>query len=339
VLVFGFAVCGWPSASQAQTAETDETAEQARVHFQAGVALARDGNYAGALGEFEQSYALRPNPALRYNLGLCEFHLGRLVDARRDLQLYLTENEASRIPDARRTEVSDVLAQMAASVGLFDIEVSVAGATVTVDDVDVGTSPLADPIAVMPGSHEVRVTLDGYATIHRMGSVAGGERVDLFLQLVPLAAIVTQPAPGPLPPMPLAATEGIEEGEGLSPAWFWTSVAVAGAFAVAGTVTGVLAELKLSDFDDAAALCNTGFSDYCDDGLPIKSAGQDLAIATTALFVTAGAVAAGAFALAFFTDFGGGESRCPAVALGVAPVLGTSGSELSGFLLDARWRF
>jgi hypothetical protein len=71
----------------------------------------------------------------------------------------------------------------------------------------------------------------------------------------------------------------------------------------------------------------------------IKSEGDPLEVATTALFVAAGAAAAAAVALAVFTDFGGSEeAEESAVAIGVGPLAGGADG-VAGVMLDARLRF
>jgi tetratricopeptide (TPR) repeat protein len=47
------------------------------AHFKSGVGLFRDGNYAGALAEFEESYRLRPGASALQNIALCQRQLFR----------------------------------------------------------------------------------------------------------------------------------------------------------------------------------------------------------------------------------------------------------------------
>ncbi len=86
--------------------------------------------------------------------------------------------------------------------------------------------------------------------------------------------------------------------EGLSPAWFWTAAALAGACAVGGAaIGGYVLSLESKYYDDATSPAER------DD---IKSTGDPLRIVTDALFGAALGLAAGAATLFFFTEFSGG---------------------------------
>jgi Flp pilus assembly protein TadD len=65
--------------------------EGAREHFQRAVALYDAGQYAGALLEFREAYRCRPAPPLRWNIAVCLVRLGRVDEARGELQAYLRD--------------------------------------------------------------------------------------------------------------------------------------------------------------------------------------------------------------------------------------------------------
>jgi Tfp pilus assembly protein PilF len=52
---------------------THEATRDAGKHFQRGVALFNEADYAGALAEFKKAYELAPNPAVLYNIGQTHF--------------------------------------------------------------------------------------------------------------------------------------------------------------------------------------------------------------------------------------------------------------------------
>ena len=62
-------------------ASPDKIAAQARQHFDRGVELFREEDWAGALSKFTASFDLVPNATLRYNMGVCRFNLGQLAEA------------------------------------------------------------------------------------------------------------------------------------------------------------------------------------------------------------------------------------------------------------------
>ena len=334
-------------APQGAAPDTDQAAEEAMAHFEEGVRLFRQEDYAGALEQFRMSFDARPTAALRYNIGVCHYDLGRAVDARRELALYLADMDPARVSEERRQEVQGILAELDATLALLDVRIPDTGARVTVDNVDMGVSPLRVPVAVVPGEHDLRVTLGDQTLFVERVTVVAGERRTIV--------VATAPAPPPPPPLlfppelpgppgvvpaPIGARgEETPPEEGLSPVWFWTSVATAGALAVAGTVTGALVEKGLGDFNDAANRCNGGDPNACDEGWSVGSDVEDLGVATTTLFILAGAAACAALTLSFFTDFDGERPARPAVVVGAGPLTGAAGNALGGIFIDAAVTF
>lgn len=75
------------SAAAAPPAETADDARKqaARKAVDAAAAAFTAGDFAGALARFEEAMALRPNPKLHYNLGVCHQRLLRQATTRGDL--------------------------------------------------------------------------------------------------------------------------------------------------------------------------------------------------------------------------------------------------------------
>lgn len=87
-------------AAPARAQEDPDAQAQARAHFQTGTELFQAADYERALGEYTQAYELSHEPALMYNLYLCQERLGNLAEATDWLARYL--EEAS---DVHRREV------------------------------------------------------------------------------------------------------------------------------------------------------------------------------------------------------------------------------------------
>lgn len=64
------------------------------------------------------------------------------------------------------------------------------GATVEVDGKVVGTIPLEDSFALLPGTHTIRLYKRGYATLTETFEVPAGGTVELELDLLPFAGVV-----------------------------------------------------------------------------------------------------------------------------------------------------
>ncbi|MCA9536980.1 MAG: tetratricopeptide repeat protein, partial [Myxococcales bacterium] len=70
--------------------------ERARVHFTSGRAYFDSGDYARALQEFQQAYALSHREELHYNLFLCQERIGNVSEAIRELEAFLATNPPDR---------------------------------------------------------------------------------------------------------------------------------------------------------------------------------------------------------------------------------------------------
>ncbi|HEX6275750.1 MAG TPA: hypothetical protein VFZ53_22065, partial [Polyangiaceae bacterium] len=66
----------WPLGAGAEPlreeAPIDPRTAEARAHFKSGTKLYQDGNYAGALAEFEAAYESKPGPGSLQNVALCQ---------------------------------------------------------------------------------------------------------------------------------------------------------------------------------------------------------------------------------------------------------------------------
>jgi len=226
----------WAPPVVAQTDEApgpaaeDPLAEAGR-RFDQGVAYYNEGRYGAALAEFLRAYEISGEWTVLYNLGQVSAALGRAADAYVYFQRYLADG-GDEVGELRRAEVRDSMAALEPRIARIAVEVDVAGAEVLVDGRRCGTSPLAEPVIVEPGSHVVEV---------RGELIAGGrERREIILAsgLTETVRVVSAtPAPPPPPPPPPGG--GTEEGESVwSSWWLWTIV---GAVVVGGAVTaGVL---------------------------------------------------------------------------------------------------
>jgi len=107
----------------------------------------------------------------------------------------------------------------------------------------------------------------------------------------------------------------------LRPLWFWSSVGLAGALLVTGTVTGVMALGKSDEYKDPTTAV--------EDRRNLKDTGETLRTVSTATVVTGAVAAAGAGALFFLTDWGdwGRKERTTVTA---APLDGGAAVMLGG---------
>jgi tetratricopeptide (TPR) repeat protein len=220
---------GWagPAHAQAPSPSTQENRQRAEHHFKSAVKLYNETDFRAALVAFRRAHELSGAPAILYNIAQCQYQLLDYAGAMRSFERYLKDGGAS-VPPERRAEVQEELLALAERTGRLHLEVSEAGANVTLDGVSVGTTPLPQDLLVSAGSRQVSVTKGGFEPTTLSVDVVGGETARARVSLVPWTSATTE-APAP----PQRAFPWIP----------WAVTAAAGAGAI---VTGSLA-LAASD--------------------------------------------------------------------------------------------
>jgi hypothetical protein len=176
---------GIPRSTRAQEATAEDSVARARAHYERGVGLFDEDQFAAALAEFEAAYAISGRPALLFNIGQIHARLGRAVESADALQRYLDEVGAE-VPAERRALVEAEIATQRGRIARVTVTADVDGALVSLDDVDRGATPLPEPLRVSAGEHLLRVSADGHETAQQRFRVAGGEERALVVDLVAL---------------------------------------------------------------------------------------------------------------------------------------------------------
>jgi len=158
---------------------------EARARFFKGLELFAAKDWGAALAEFERSRQLYPTRGATRNAAICLKNLRRY-----DESVMLYEQWRRTWPDAPEDErklVEAELAALAELVGSLRITVNEVGATVFVDGVERGKSPLAAPLRVSAGAHVIHVYKDGYVAAQASTTVAGAAAAAVEVALRPLA--------------------------------------------------------------------------------------------------------------------------------------------------------
>lgn len=220
--------------------------EQAKEHFERGVALYEDGSMDGALVEFERAYELVPTYRLLFNLAQVQAESHNYVRARTLFKRYLAEGGAE-VPQERREQVNEEIVRLGTWIAELMVETNVQGAQLLVDDVAVAQLPLAGPVSINSGIRRIRVAKRGYQGTERILKVAGLEVAQLDLALQPLAADAMLDA--------ASVQLDADSGTVVDQTPFWVGAAVAGVFAGAAVSFALLAsgadralERKLDQF-------------------------------------------------------------------------------------------
>lgn len=262
------------TGAQTQPAVSEEVTAQARGAFQAGVAAFDAGQHAAALAHFERAQTLKPHPMVRVNIANCHAELGHAIEALTHFEAFLASDFGA--PGQRR-EVRREIDKLQQKVGNAQLLISPAGASVRVDGTGAMTAPLAGPLRMLPGQHEIDVSLEGYAPYTGRFNVRGGRQVTVQIALQPmqappaLAVTPLRPDPSVQAPPPVApvapadpspftgpdaeAAEGPEvvETRGLSGA-SWVAMVGTGVLLAGTVVTGIAALAADGDFRTNADL-------------------------------------------------------------------------------------
>jgi hypothetical protein len=165
------------------SAPSEEQRKEASGHFRRGVELFQEGAYRAALVEFEKAYAVSPDYRLLYNIGQTKLQLQDYLGATQSYEGYLTEGGADVSP-ARREDVEKQLEALRERVGRMAIVANRDGADVFVDDLKVGVTPMPGTVSVNVGRHRVYAHAADGAQATQVLDVAGGELVEVKLELV-----------------------------------------------------------------------------------------------------------------------------------------------------------
>ncbi len=83
-----------------------DTRAEARLHFQSGMSLIRDGKYEEGTSELYEAYRILPHPSVLYNIGRAFFDAGKYERAIEEFERYLESDPADRAEVTRMVDVA-----------------------------------------------------------------------------------------------------------------------------------------------------------------------------------------------------------------------------------------
>ena len=191
-----------PALAEAPPA-SEAARSAARAKLVEGVDALGRGEHRLALDKFEQAYALVPSPKIHYDFGLAYLGLGRRAEALSAFERFLAEAEDA--PADKREKAAERAAALRPQVGAATVTVEGApgGVTIAVDGHEVGSAPLARPVYLDPGRHELAARLPrGVAGPIQPIDIQPGRTVAVVLRIA-----ADPPAPRPTSD-PLAPRSG-----------------------------------------------------------------------------------------------------------------------------------
>lgn len=225
-------------STNAQAEEAGQKAEpsaeavaEAGQRYDRGLKLYSEGEYRLAVIEFERTYELVPDYRVLFNIGQVRIQLGDYARARLALERYLREGDG-QLPPARLESVKGDLDMLEGRTATLKIQSSVVGAEVLVDGESVGVTPLAEPVLMNAGDHNIEVRKPGYRARVLRRTLAGKDAAEMSVELdeIPTSSgtsnDVTRPPTTRAPARAMAP--------------IWISWATTGALAAGAGVTGIL---------------------------------------------------------------------------------------------------
>jgi len=159
--------------------------ETARKAWDAAKQLAGASDFRGALVEFQRAYELSHDPRVLYNVGVTEkllTHYARAVDA---WEKELKEGAAELGP-AEVQEIRASIAIVQQFVTLIDVLANEPGATLYIDDIDVGKTPFTGPVRIDVGKRTVKATKEGFVDSVQSVDIGSGQRIPVTIKLEPV---------------------------------------------------------------------------------------------------------------------------------------------------------
>ncbi len=190
--------------------------EEARNRYSRGLKLYEEGNTIAARVEFERAYELAPSYRILFNIGLCYKKANDYVEALHAFERYLSDG-GDEVPEERKAAVRKEIAELRPNIATVTITTNVPGATVTVDDVPVGTTPIPNKVLVNPGRRKISASKTGMLPATKSVVFAGSdvEAVSLELVELPKSQQVTELEPAKPAWIPISITAGLAVGAGV----------------------------------------------------------------------------------------------------------------------------
>ncbi len=203
-------------------------------------------SYESAVVAYEQAIEAGGDANLHYDVGLIEEKLGQLArGAMRYRRVIKAEGVRPDVVKKATARFDDVTTK----IGLVMLIVKPDGATISITGKQVGTTPLAEPIVLMPGTYTFTLEAEGHVAKESELVVEPGSESERTIELEVAKGRVTPKSPDPTPEQPGDVAAPTRPSR--------TPMFVAGGTAVGliaiGAITGILAVGEHGTFDSADA--------------------------------------------------------------------------------------
>ncbi len=168
--------------AQASPPPTPQDLASYKVHFDTAKKLLKSQAPDVAATEFEAAYAAVHNPdALRAALDAYKQNndaAKQTLTAR-----HLLDAHPKELKPGEKKTLEALIATLAPGVGQLDLKVSEVGASLKLDSVDYGLTPLPAPVIMNPGQHKYSLRKAGFEPLDGDFAVQGGQTATVAAQL------------------------------------------------------------------------------------------------------------------------------------------------------------
>jgi len=167
--------------------------EDASALFKEGNEFRLAGKYAEALERYQRAYKLYPSYKIGFNVALSQEKLGNHVGAYKSYIFFLRAG-AGKSPEKMLDVAKAKVASLKEKIALVKIVSKVDGATVRVDNVEIGRTPLTAPLVRATGPCTVGLEAKDHQPFKKRLDLKGGQELTLEVVLRPVPSALTEPA-------------------------------------------------------------------------------------------------------------------------------------------------
>jgi hypothetical protein len=166
-------------AQPAQPAPAQPTPAQlaeAKKFFDAGVKSSQAGQYQDALAAFQEANRIAPRASIQKNIAQTHRDLRDYASAYAAYDDLLAKYGSTlKPPEVQATQKA--MSELEAFTGTIEVKQPEAGARVTIDNKEVGQTPLPKPLRYNVGTHTVAIAKDGFDPISKSVELSGHDSV------------------------------------------------------------------------------------------------------------------------------------------------------------------
>jgi hypothetical protein len=240
-------------------------------------------NYDNAITAYEKAIEASDDPNIYFDLAVVEEKAGKLDRAAMHFRTLVKAQGAKPDLVKKATARFDDLSM---KTGLVMIVSKPEGATLSIDGNEIGKTPLADALVLMPGSYTIAIVAEGHVTKELEFKVEAGSESERTVELEVGKSVPVEKPKLDKPDRPDEIEKPVVTAQtGPSKTPLYIGVGATGGFVLIAAITGIAAVGKHGTFKDDDA--SPG------DRADAKDSGKTLALVTDLCLV--GAIAAGGF--------------------------------------------